>query len=142
MKVTLLLIFLFVFGGCTSSTGPDYPADADEILDFGIIYARYGNEWWSVKDGEKWNQVYGFRDSRIYPNKGKQVVIEDFGSYASIIESVVFNPYSDEPNWGVIFYRYSWVTDEAILGAYTRAWNTDKYKKIVLSCAMGCMSVL
>src|SRR5690554_5549018 len=91
MKKLLFFILLFSLASC-GTTGPDYPSDADEILDFGIVYARYGNEWWSVQDGEKWNRVDISSGVVIPAKKDNIVMAEDFGVYAKYVEIIRLAP--------------------------------------------------
>ncbi len=53
MKAFLLFGWVLLgLVGCNPA-GPQFPPGADETYDWGIKYARFGDEWWSVRNGEK-----------------------------------------------------------------------------------------
>lgn len=143
LKTLNICLFTLILAGCNVS-GPNFPADADETLDWGILYARFGDEWWSIKNGKKWNKVR----MTSYPNgipiitkKGKSVEIDDFGDYANLVHEVYnqeFINWQNEPQTerGVVFkYGQSLST---VISALDEAWGTKKYKEIQLRCFFGC----
>jgi hypothetical protein len=131
----IIIMLLLVAGGCKkNSTGPKYPSDADEILDYGIVYARYGDIWWSVQDGKRWNEVNVLADGEIVLKVNNTASVLDFGSFRFYVSNLT------EPDAnrvvGVSFTNQATVTIR--LNAYNSAWNTGKYAEIRLACYAGC----
>lgn len=130
----IICLFTLILAGCNVS-GPNFPVDADETLDWGIRYARFGDEWWSVKNGEKWNQVRNpsWGGVGVIVKKGKTVDLSDFGEYGSEVQRLVRLvddlPY-ESPDYWVVFFNKD--DPQIWVPAMRQAWGNKKYKEIRL----------
>jgi hypothetical protein len=137
MNYVTICLFTLILAGCNVS-GPNFPADADETLDWGIRYARFGDEWWSIKNGEKWNKVSIPTSGgvRVIVKKGKSVDLADFGEYENVVQRLVNDiPYASPDYWGVYFHTDN---PQIWINALREAWGNKKYKEIRLPCHDGC----
>jgi len=135
-KVSLIVVMLLLIaGGCKKNpAGPKYPSDANEILDFGIVYARYGDTWWSVQDGKRWNEVNILADGELVLKIGNTASVLDFGGFRFYVSDLT-QPDANRVI-GVSFTNLASVTIR--LNAYNSAWNSGKYAEIRLACYAGC----
>jgi hypothetical protein len=135
-KLSLIaVIMVLLVAGCKNdSTGPKYPSDADEILDYGIIYARYGESWWSVQDGKRWNEVNILATGEMVLKVNNTASVLDFGSFRFYVADL------SEPDANrVIEVSFTnQATTTIRLNAYNSAWNTEKYVEIRFACYAGC----
>lgn len=129
-----IIMLLFAVGCKNDSTGPKYPSDADEVLDYGIIYARYGDVWWSVQDGRRWNEVNILAPGEMVLKADRSASVLDFGSFRFYVSDL------SEPDANrvveVSFTNQATITIR--LNAYNNAWNTEKYEEIRFACYAGC----
>ncbi|MEX0719144.1 MAG: hypothetical protein WD059_00665 [Balneolaceae bacterium] len=131
MKHFILFLMILSLAACRPNNDSDsdsnHPEDADEVIELGIMYARYGEEWWSIQDGEQWNEITSFTTAVLVPEEGEQISMEDFGSYYIYIEQITDST--------VIFA--SDVQKTIFLNALIASWNTEKYVEIQLPCYDG-----
>lgn len=131
----IFIPLLIVCAGCRkNSTGSGYPDDADEILDYGIIYARYGDEWWSVQEGKRWNVVNIMLPAELILKSGNTASVFDFGGFRFYVSEIT----EPDENGGVWVSFNNQATQVIRLSSYGSAWSTEKYTEIRLACYAGC----
>ncbi len=141
MKSILLFGWvLLALVGCNPA-GPQFPPGADETYDWGIKYARFGDEWWSVRNGEKWNKVY--LSSAYFTTAPQQFVHPvQFGPYAQHVESLTRSSLSDQRNEDMWLVHFKSGTADQCMQALNMLWNRGHIREIRMRCYKGCYIAL